>query len=747
MTLRVLTRIGSLPLLLTLGLLPSSALAIQYDTEIQVEVEEDLYDLAASGELSEAERDELVELLRDGVDINSATRDELYALPNLGYAEVDAILEYRRLAGGIDDPAALVSSGAITARQLEQIAPFLIIGGRGPQQGLSGSVRALTAVANSDTVAPPALLQLRVDGPYRVKAGLVAATDRLRPGALSWDAGRGGLIAEPPAYRMDVPKFFVHWKSGKTEVLAGTFRLGFGQRLTLDNTNRSNPDGFYADDLVVFRTDLTSFCRYAKGELSEAACSEEEANAEVTPDFSYREGFRGLAATASGLEIGGAKLSVTGFASYESRSLYQYEMFNRARCEDPRDSSDDCRAPSVYVGGDDPNAPANTFKQTTLPDLFDEFATGGNATLSFSDGSHLGLTGYFANPMFNVNGDGVALDFQEWSRYPEGGPFGAVGVDGALNLGMVNLFLEGARSFDSIPEKSGGTGGGFGVLQRTTASIKKHELELSLRYYDRDFANPYGRPIAAADEFEGLRARNEAGARFRFRSRPNEDWVLRGTLDFWIWPEDGDARSTDDPLGSTDESAVADGTQGRGSLDGYLRGPSVGVEKVKLSGWAKYTNKDVRNDLGSCYQGSFTLDGRKMPCDGEYYRLGGKVRWEPLGKLLAATLQYQHNWLDDTDYKDAGFRQDHVVWVELASRPIDQLRLRARVRWLSESIDDNTKDEQSVWGYLDASWLPSKQFQARVRYDLYRLLDERRSTLARVSPDEHRVRFEIASRF
>src|SRR5689334_15592114 len=98
-----------------------------YESPITADDEDDLRAAAERGEISDATLQTLVELLEDGVDLNGASRDELYELPSLTYADVDAIVQYRKNEGHIDDPSTLVGAGAITAEQLLQIAPFIII--------------------------------------------------------------------------------------------------------------------------------------------------------------------------------------------------------------------------------------------------------------------------------------------------------------------------------------------------------------------------------------------------------------------------------------------------------------------------------------------------------------------------------------------------------------------------------------------------------------------------------------------
>src|SRR5690606_30000499 len=137
------------------------------------------------------------------------------------------------------------------------------------------------------------------------------------------------------------------------------------------------------------------------------------------------------------------------------------------------------------------------------------------ATLQIGARGRIGITGYGAMPMWSLRDQGVLLDLQEFNKTPDNGPYGAVGIDVATGVGPLNLFLEVTRSFDSIE----GRGGDWAALQRTVLSRKKEELELSLRYYGRDFDNPYSRGISQPDSVEGIRVRNEAGVRLRYLNR------------------------------------------------------------------------------------------------------------------------------------------------------------------------------------------------------------------------------------
>jgi len=719
----------ALAFLLPLAVWAPTAWAIQYETTIDVETEQDLQDLKSQGVLSDETLQTLLELLDTGVDLNSASRDDLYELPNLTLADVDAILRFREINAGIPDPAQLVAAGAITADQLKQIAPFLLVEDRGSPSLVNGNLRAGTRTALGDTLAPTAFLQARVKGPHGFSGGLALITTRQRLGAVRYDELRQALRAQLPAYSLQVPKWYGQWKSHTAQVVVGSFQLGFGNRLTLDNTSRYEPNGIYADYTISSVADLSTACRESAGDLDDTPCNLDDENKYVTPDFKWRERFRGVAARLQQIRLGdGAELAATGFLSYQSRTVYQYQVFDRGICEDPRGEGDACDAPPVYADSPDPTAPVSRIKFSSLPGAFNELAGGGNLTLSFQGRSQIGLTGYWANELSAV--EGIDLGYQEWAPYPVG-PYGAAGVYGQTQLGPVDLSLEVTRTF----AQSLDGGGGFGLLQRSVLGLKQQELELSFRYFGREFLNPFARPISSSDRFEGLNARNESGVRLRYLTKVVPDLQARALVDFWGNPSDGKAA----------------GSAGTTNLRLLARGDYAGWSFLTLTGWAEYENKDLaRGGRGLCYSGAYSLlvddNGVPLPCAGEFYQLAAGGRLMPFGKRYWLELSYQHTWRDDPTHPE-DFRQDRRVWAELGGRPHDRLQIRVRSAFLDQDLGDDTTLETSWWTYAEVSWRLLPRLDVRARYDFFDWLDQREATLARTPNPENRFLLEVSSRF
>lgn len=710
-------------------LLATTARAAIYENGVDIDDEEDLINMEQRGDISSETAETLLELLREGVDLNSASRDQLYDLPTLTYRDVDAIIAYRVARGRIDAAEDLVAAGAITGEQFVKIAPFIRIDAARPTLPVSGRLRLQSQVASADNVPPPALLQARLKGPFDLSGGFMVVTTRRWMASPTYDAFTDSLVTKGFSYQPQLPRVFLQWRSGKRSVVLGTFTVGFGERLTLDNTRRHTPHGIYLSDDFRRQPNLISTCKLsgaldAAGELQ---CASGEKNVYITPDFSWRESFRGVAASIEDAELpGGVALSAYGFVSFQRRNLYQYELYDRRFCADPRDPSPDCKAPPVYL---DQGASTGDTRliYSTLPYLFDELLGGAHFDLKPDPRLRVGVTGFGAVPFFHAAP--MQLDFQEWSKWPAGGPFGAVGVDGQLAVGDFDFHLEASRSFD----RELGGGGGWGVIERNVWSPKNHELALSFRFFDDKYANPYARPESAPDMYEGQRARNELGARLAYLGAPSKDWELRARADLWVLPF----------------SSPKGGPAGTANLYGLARVDFTGLEVFVPAVWVDVRNRNLASSQHGLCSSETTVwveGDSTYTCSGDLYRVAVRFELHPLRKRLAATLQAAFTWKDDYRYKDR-FRNDLLVWAEVRAQPAEWLQLRLKSRYLYQDLSDNTYLEQSWWSYLEAAWLPSRGMRFALRYDVKVWLDQRASTLSRVPSPEHRFLLDVRAQF
>lgn len=739
-------------LALALLLVARTSTAAIYESPIDIDTEDDIAGMEQRGEISADTAATLNELFSDGVDLNDADRDQLYELPGLSYADVDAILEYRKQKGRIDDPAELVGAGAITDKQLLQIAPFLLLVPRPDQIPLQGKAKLISSVSSTDTVAPPVHLRADLRLPLNLKAGFEVTTTRFRPPAAYWDATLDRLTTSRPGYAVYVPRVYAAWKAAQRQVIVGSFRVGFGERLVLDNTKRKTPYGFNVTTSAFqsIRPELTSPCRFSTGDGPDP-CPDDGTISESTRDYRWNESFRGVAGSVEDIELGtgGPKLSLYGFGSLQTHSVYQYQLFDKQSCQDPNGTGPECSAPQVWLK--DPNPDTGAFDRlsySTLPSVFHELAVGAHARLDPSPRWRLGLTGYFAHPFFNI----PRLDFQDYARFPWNGSFGAVGLNGRVVLGPIDVYGEFARSFDSIPT---GPRGGFGGIVRGVWSPKKHQVEFSLRYYDNTFGNPYARPIAAPDMLDGQRARNEAGARLTYDGRVLGDLWLGGWLDFWVLP-------------FADEKG---NRAGMPSLWARARATYKGFDFIEPGAWFTYRNKDlaydvpldsagqpIRDSAGNplrCYSEPFssTQDTSTDPADeprcvGDQYRTAVFLHVRPFRRIVSFWLQGQQTWQASKDWPN-GMQVDRRIALEVRSEPWGRY-LNLRVRGTYTFIDVyrlETETEQELWINAEIAGRPWGWLRAALRYDLVLYTDQRPGTLAMNPNPQHSFRLVVDAKF
>lgn len=706
---------------------PSPAWAIEYETFVQVQTEEELQDLLAGGQIDETTYDALLELLHNPIELNSANRDTLYSLPNLSWADVDAILEYRKAVGVIRSVDDLWAAGVLSRKVVESLRPFVILRPRQvPWRRISGSVGYRTLYLVGEQGVPPMWFQGELESLRHLRVKAVGVVENNRVYDVRYDMARDALGARPPATRLRVPKFYAEWDDGNWQVLAGTFTAGFGQRLTFDNTALERPNGLRRDDTIYYRGDLTLACKESAGQLPDSPCAGQEAHRYEAPDYGYTKRLRGVGLGVRQIELGKGFLQLYLWGSYERKDVYQYEIYDRSRCDDPTaDDDPSCAAPAVYRLAP-ADAETTEFKYQTLPDMYDELLGGGNVAYFLDGRTHIGLTGYAAYDRWLV--EGMDLDFQEWARAPYGGPFGAIGTDAAYGSGIVDLWSEFTRSMDSQPQ-----GGGFAGIAGATFTVRDHTVDLAARYYDRNFANPYARPLSEADEYDGLRARDEVGVLARYTGRVGE-WRFRGLLDFW-----------------TTTRAASGGRP--------LRFRTYDRVDYALSGWfvpgiyLEFYDKDLRTaGRGQCFDWLVESGDSDGYCRGERVRLGAVLQFRPLSKLRISA-QYQHSFVDDArEIKGEkvfgnNFRQDLTTYLTASYEVSSSLTVRARLRYLNEALGYSDYLEESLSGYLEGVFRLSKRLWGRVRYEVYALLDQRESTMITEPNPAHMIRFESQVRF
>jgi hypothetical protein len=563
----------------------------------------------------------------------------------------------------------------------------------------------------------------------------VASTfTRLDVGAPIYDPNRGALVADPAGYRSVVPKYFIKYENDTLSAIAGTYRAGFGQRLVFDNSRHYTPNGLYHDDELFFATEMQLLCRESQGELGASPCAGAAGDRYVTPDWGWSNGLRGAGIGAKRIEAGTGWLQLYGWGSLANQNVYQYELVDRRNCSDPHDDNDGaCAAPTVFVTpeGDNSLAPTSRHSFQTLPNVFQEQLAGANAAYYADRRNSIGATAYVAREKNLI--DGVALDTQEWSRIPTGsslagGRFGAAGANFSFGRDWLDVFGEAAFSFDSMPDNDSGRygpqrgGGGPAGVLRVTATRKKEELEAVVRYYGIDFANPYGRPIAQSDEFDGQRARDEVGVRLRYVRAPKL-YTLRAGIDVWR------------PI-----TELRDGMTERAQpkLDMYVRGDVRTSQQLWVGMWLRYQDKDLaEGGHDQCFEYSTEFDelGEPRPCGGRQLTMIGRVKYKP-DRELDLTGMLEAQLLDDPTISMTAFRRDVGAWLIALWHPNREVRLRGRVRYLDEDMSfpfgsDDTQLERSLAVLLDGALKVRGRDEIRLRLDGKFWLDNRTSTSQR----------------
>ena len=715
--------------------LPTVAIAAPYEAFIDVESQEDLDDLYATGDISTETHDALTELLARGVDLDRASREELYSLPNLTYDEVDAILAYRETQRFIADPADLVAAGAITEQKLLAISAFVVLRDRARgQYAPRGWVRAQTRAAQGDEVLPPIGARARVTFGRPITLGASATLARTGITDVSWDPNRGGFLAEASGTRPSLAKLYGRYRGDHIDVIAGTYRVGFDQRLTFDTASDPTPNGIYLDDQTTSDSELARTCRQTTGELTSTPCPINVAPVEYgTRDFSWTEGLLGLAAGSDHLALGAGYLQAYGWGSYQPRNVYQYKLLDRAACADPYGGEPGCSGPPVYDRPDgDVLSPAAAWSYQTLPNVLAEALVGGHLAYHAARRDYVGVTAYGATTRWLIETpDDVQLDLQDWDRRPMGGRYGAIGVSAGMGRGIYDGFLEVTRSFDRQPDAPADArdgGGGVAAIGRLTRSLRRRELELSVRYYDVDFDNPYAGPISQDDQLDGARARGEHGVRARDTATHGVA-SIRASLDVWRHYV-------------TALRAYLPRAEATAHLD------VQGSDQLAYGLWLDYTDRDLRDGgYGSCFENATEPDedAEEVACTGMRLKTTARVRLDA-SRALMVRGQLVHKYQDDPSYTDAR-RHDVSAIVNTTWRRSKDLRLLGRVKYLNEDVASNARLEQSLLVSGEVRTRTRVKDQLTARAELFVWLDERRSTQLRSPSPELRVNLSYVAKF
>ncbi len=664
-----------------LGLVVSSqAFAYDYRVPIRVQDENDLEELFLSGDLTEEERDQLLELYRARLDLNTANRDELYLLPGFSYDLVDRILAFRaeKPFTRVND---LVLVEGIDAAMIREVRPFttayraydkkapkspwrsrlrlrVVDEVNDPQDMLpEGYARAEVKYAGKWSAGALVMVHNSLDSlEYRdVAKGdpVIPATHsengnlKSSPEDLEWYLYTPGRNVAPTW-----PKLYVALKEDTYRFLLGSYRIGFGQKLVLDNTGRVNPDGF-EPDLQVY---------------------------EGWEGFSLSKGFFGAAGSMRNLIVGPVDVDVTGFFSWWKYDAYQYDLKHEVEYDEEPYETYKILTPHQDIF-------YRTLDQESLPEAWSELMGGGNVSVKLGKGVKWGVTGYASTVDFHL-GDPSTV-FARSSPFPMRTTFGAAGSDLAWQWGPWHAWAEGAV-VDS---------GGYAGIARAMYDLKPLSVELLYRYYAQDFDNPHSRGYNMPDEWYGDRDRGENGARATIRYRFTKQLWVR--LDTDIWRA---AQELETDLGIK--------TIQPWRMENFARVDWRVWKWLQLGVFAQFNDRDLD---ASGRDEEYSSGSLKNPAKGEKWAFGANTSLD-FARNSTFWLYYKIS-LYDAALEDASYQKDHYVTAKISSRPLPWLRVQGRAKYLKgelETLDGATR-EHFLEAYAQLGVLPKKGLEISIK--------------------------------
>jgi hypothetical protein len=638
----------SLLWLLPALLVASPARAAEYSVEIHVDDEDDINQLYFDGEITDEERDRLLTLFLAKVDLNRASREELYELPGFTLDLADRVLERRSLPGGIRSVDDIADVAGMTPAIMDQCRIFLTARRPDEQRKYEAESRtgaitryAARAQAGGQNTWDPAFYErIRARAYDHAGIGVLITTGTMLGDVHSASSSVPGLSADGYAFRGDVPRFYAYWDGPRLFALGGTYRVGFGLRLTMDTSRRQRPHGFYTNDEVYESNDA----------------------GKINPF----DGFTGLALRAKYLPVHRGWFDTSAFGSWWNKDIYSYDL--------------------AYDHGSEPFlVDADTdepISYATLPKVVQEWVAGGNVTYNLDRRTAVGVTGYYGG--FKLNVSAPALQAAAASKYPESRngklcgadgiwcPFGAAGLDAKVGFGRVDLAAEAAVNDIGKPAA---------LAVAWIEPTPTLQVVPSFRYYSPGYDNPYARGESATDEYLGNRARDELGPRLRLYWRPWKFLRLRGDVDLW--------RRQNEP--------VYDDT---GQLTSLLNSPTWDLRtlarvdvsptsKERLAVWFFHHDKDVtKGGRGLSYYPYSEADAGGLRL---YYAVMASTTRL---RRFTFSVQFKHIFEDTSTFSDR-FDKTWYLWGRVRATLWKGTTLAARVKYQDQYTDTGPARSQN----------------------------------------------------
>ncbi len=438
-------------------------------------------------------------LAQNPVDINRAGTRRLYELPRISWHQAQAIVAHRRQHGPFRRVEDLLAIAGIDAELLWLLRPFLRAGM--PLDGRLAYRR--WQLHDQAGYSGQDYLRWRLRRGSDEHGGLLTRRP-LAPAA--YDPSRGRLQSPGERTQPRLDALYYARRTAHSGFVIGSFVAGFGERLVFDVTRRSQPRGVYTDLMM----------------------DEDPARGQLRPGRSL-----------AGLALEWRPLPWWGvvFAAQRRRSVYQYDIRYGPDAAQVLLLAD-CQRPGQrrqgFVCGEDgrwytsqvviTHPPGGEGRYLNLAEAMNETVLGTH--LGYQSGlHHWGMTAYLGRVEPRLNAP--AVRFAPAARYPAGRPhLYAVGVS---HEGRSGPWLWGSEL--AVTQGAGRAG----LLRLVRESGPGQEWTLLLRYYGPDYVNPFARGSAAPDEEQGLRQRNERGARLQWRWSRNR-WQWMAEVDAWENP-------------------------------------------------------------------------------------------------------------------------------------------------------------------------------------------------------------------
>jgi len=626
-----------------------SSYAAPYPVDIQIDEEADIHQLYYDGEIDEDLRDHLVTLFMSKVDVNTASRDLLYDVPGMTYDIADAIIAARK-AAHIADISQIKDLPEMTPEIWQQAEPFLIAITEEDAKRFSGNV-TLGGIGRSQHGDPSFFTRAETRFLTYGSAGILLAVRPMIGTVQSAEPGTS-LSASPEKLRFDPGSLYVSWDTPEWSMIAGDFRVGYGLGVTIDNSRRSRPDGAYPN------VDLTENI---------------DSGALTTLD-----GFKGLALRAKEIQMGPGWLDISAFGSYWTRDMYYTDVYyDRCPVGQPNCTT---QVPSLV---DSTTGDSLYCEYPTYPRIMRELVGGANMTYWLDGRTAFGITGYVAQ--WDMRANAANIQPSPSSRYPgDRSLWGAVGANGRYGFGIIDVSAEAAVTDQGHPGM---------LIKGWITPLSGLEIIPSFRYYSPGYDNPYARAEADADEYLGLRSRDELGGRLVLNWRPVSFLRLRADIDVWHHRYPG---QTCDPTISDSESPLfcGESTDAGASkvspstdMEALFRAQILPTAKERLTIWGVYHDEDLSRDgRDLSYRPYSNNDGDFSGGSRIYWAVSAATSRIPRVELSAMFKQI----FEDTYAVKDDFERSWYTWIRASTNLAPGPRVAVRVKFYDESTNAST---------------------------------------------------------